>query len=127
MDDRPQLNLPSDEGLSIIGDQDIGDRFLAFARYGHSNGDLTNIKTWTDRRRPEGMLGNEDDLTGVAGSIAEPATSGLRNEKVVEIFHRWQLTARSQFTVGAQLIVDPSNAPTDDTLGVFSVRFRFDF
>jgi len=128
MDNRPQLNLPSDEGLSIIADQDIGDRFLAFARYGHSNGDLTNIKNMGQIGvGVRGLLGSEDDLTGLAGSIAEPETSGLRNEKVVEIFHRWQLTARSQFTVGAQLIVDPSNAPTDDTLGVFSVRFRFDF
>lgn len=128
MDDRPQLNLPSDEGISVIADQDIGDRVLAFARYGHSNGDLTNIKNMGQIGvGVRGLLGSEDDLTGLAGSIAEPATNGLRNEKVVEIFHRWQLTARSQFTVGAQLIVDPSNAPTDDTLGVFSVRFRVDF
>lgn len=128
MDDRPELNIPSDEGISVMADQDIGDRVMAFARYGHSNGDVTNIKNMGQLGvGVRGLLGSEDDLTGLAGSIAEPATSGSRNEKVVEIFHRWQLTARSQFTVGAQLIVDPSNAPDDDALGVFSVRFRFDF
>lgn len=128
MDNRPQLNLPSDQGLSIMADQDVGDRVLAFARYGHSNGDLTNIKNMGQIGvGVRGLLGSEDNLTGLAGSIAEPATSGLRNEKVIEIFHRWQLTMRTQFSIGAQLIVDPSNAPNDDTLGVFSARFRFDF
>lgn len=128
MDDRSLLNLPSDEGISIMADQDFGDRILAFARYGHSNGDVTNIKNMGQIGvGVRGLLGSPDDFTGLAGSIAEPAAAGSRNEKVVEIFHRWQLTMRTQFTVGAQLIVDPSNAPNDDTLGVFSARFRFDF
>ncbi|MBL8877345.1 MAG: carbohydrate porin [Phycisphaerae bacterium] len=128
MDDRPSLALPSDQGISLIADQDIGDRVIVFARYGHSDGDLTNIKNMGQIGGGiRGLLGSEDDLTGLAGSLAEPERAGWRNEKVVEVFHRWQLTARTQFTVGAQLIVDPSNAPQDDTIGVFSFRFRFDF
>lgn len=128
MDDRPLLGLPNDQGISVIADQDIGDRVIVFARYGHSDADLTNIKNMGQIGGGiRGLLGSEDDFTGLAGSLAEPGRAGWRNEKVVEVFHRWQLTARTQFTVGAQLIVDPSNAPDEDTIGVFSFRFRFDF
>lgn len=128
MDNRPELGLPSDQGISIIADQDIGDRVLVFARYGHSDAALTNIKNMGQIGvGVRGLLGSPDDFTGLGGSIAEPGSSSSRNEKVVEVFHRFQLTKRTQFTVGAQLIVDPSNSPDDDAIGVFSCRFRFDF
>jgi len=128
MDARPELNSPSDQGISIIADQDIGDRVLVFARYGHSDADITNIQNMGQVGvGVRGLLGSSDDFSGLAASYAQPPGSGARDEKVVEIFHRFQLTMRTQFTVGAQLILDPSNAPNDDALGVFSFRFRFDF
>lgn len=128
MNERPNLNLPSDQGFSLILDQDIGDRVLAFARYGHSDADLTNIKNMGQVGvGVRGLLGSEDDLTGLAASYAQPPGPGGRDEKVFEVFQRWQVTNRTQFTVGAQLILDPTNAPNDDALGVFSFRFRMDF
>jgi len=128
MDARPDLNSPSDQGISIIADQDIGERVLVFARYGHSDADITNIQNMGQVGvGVRGLLGSSDDFSGLAASYAEPPGQGARDEKVVEIFHRFQLTMRTQFTVGAQLILDPSNAPNDDALGVFSFRFRFDF
>lgn len=128
MDNRPLLALPSDQGISIIADQDIGDRWMAFARYGHSDATLTNIQNMGQIGvGVRGLLGSPDDFTGLGASYADPPGPGARAEKVVEVFHRWQLTMRTQFTIGAQLIVDPSNAPNDDALGVFSARFRFDF
>lgn len=128
MNERPERNLPSDQGFSIIADQDIGDRVLAFARYGHSDADLTNIKNMGQVGvGVRGLVGSTDDLTGLAASYAQPPGPGGRDEKVFEVFQRWQVTNRTQFTVGAQLILDPSNAPNDDALGVFSFRFRMDF
>mgnify|MGYP003835012195 FL=1 len=128
MDARPDLNSPSDQGISIIADQDIGERVLVFARYGHSDADITNIQNMGQVGvGVRGLLGSSDDFSGLAASYAEPPGQGARDEKVVEIFHRFQLTMRTQFTVGAQLILDPSNDPDDDALGVFSFRFRFDF
>ena len=41
-------------------------------------------------------------------------------------FHRFQVTEYTQLSDGAQAIIDPSNAPEKDVVGVFSVRLRID-
>lgn len=61
------------------------------------------------------------------GLPASAAAGGLPDEKVLEVFHRMQLTGRTQFTVGMQLIIDPSHAPGVSALGVFSARLRVTF
>lgn len=128
MDARSENNLPSDQGISVILEQDFGTDVLAFLRYGYSDANLTNIQNMVSGGvGVRGLLGSADNLTGLAASWAEPPGAGARDEKVVEVFQRWQLTKRTQFTLGAQLIVDPSNSPNDDALGVFSARFRIDF
>jgi hypothetical protein len=74
----------------------------------------------------KGLFGSAEDLTGLAFAWAAPPGDG-REEKVLEVFHRMQLTGRSQLTLGAQLIIDPSNDEDRDAVGVFSVRFRVNF
>jgi len=74
-----------------------------------------------------GLLGSPRNFAAAAFSCGGPSTDGLRDEKVVEMFHRWQLTRFTQFSVGGQLIVDPSNAPEDSAVGVFTARFRVEF
>ena len=73
-----------------------------------------------------GLFGVEDDLTGLAFGWAEPLAD-LPDEKVVELFHRFQISGRFQLTLGLQVIMDPSNAPERSALEVFSARFRVSF
>lgn len=129
MDQRDLLNLPSDNGYTFIIEQDFSDRFQIFARYGWANdGALTGIKSSGQFGMGyRGLLGNPLNLTGAAVGISEPANSTLRDETVVEVFHRFQLTDNSQFSVGIQGIFDPSNAPEDDALAVLTLRFRIAF
>jgi hypothetical protein len=127
VDDREVAMKPSDQGFTISCDQDIGESLLVFLRYGHADGDVTGI---TDSVQGgvgiEGILG-KDNMLGLAASWSSPVDDGKRDEKVFEVFQRFQITETSQFTIGAQMIIDPSNAPDDDVLGVFSARLRIAF
>jgi len=51
----------------------------------------------------------------------------VRDEKVVELFQRWQVTRHTQLSLSAQCVFDPANAPTRETIGVFSFRTRTSF
>lgn len=79
-----------------------------------------------DAHHLQGLFGSSSDLTGLAFAWAEPYEN-LRNENVLEAFHRFQLTGRVQFTLGMQLILDPSDAPDADAVGVFPARLRITF
>jgi hypothetical protein len=120
-------NDPSDGGITFIIDQKVGERLSLFARYGYAEGDLTNVKQSAQAGGGlKGLFGSSDDLTGLALGWTEP-TADLRDEKVLEVFHRLQLTGRTQLTFGIQWIIDPSNNPDIESLGVFSARLRLTF
>jgi porin len=128
MDGREELGLPSDSGVSVILNQDIGEQFLCFARYGYSEATLSNIQNSVQAGVGYRGLFGPDNLTGFAGSWGEPPTGGGRNETVFEIFQRIQLTAFSQLTVGGQVIIDPANSPWGaDVVGVLTARYRIAF
>lgn len=127
IDEREDARVPSDQGITLSFDQDIGEDVTAFLRYGHSDGEA--IRVADSVQGGVGIKGvfGKDHMLGLAAAWSQPADSDLRDEKVVEVFQRFQLTETMQFTVGAEAIFDPSNAPDDDVLGVFSARFRLSF
>jgi hypothetical protein len=127
MDSRGDTGQPADEGFSVIVDQTFGERITTFARYGYASGDLTGVKQSIQAGGAvTGLVGSSADLTGLAFAWSEPEAD-LDDEKVLEVFHRLQLTGRLQLTLGAEWIFDPSNAPDVDALGVLSARFRLSF
>ncbi|MFN0012657.1 MAG: carbohydrate porin [Phycisphaerales bacterium] len=127
IDARENAGRPSDEGFSISCDQDLGEILLVFARYGHADGDVTNVENSVQVGAGiKDVLGKEN-LLGIAAAWSEPSGSGRRDEKVIEVFQRFQVTEVVQATVGVEVIFDPSNAPGDDVVGVFSARLRISF
>jgi len=127
IDERDAAGKPSDEGITLSCDQDLGERFIVFARYGHADGGATGISDSV-----QGGVGIKDvlgkeNMLGVAAAWSSPEDTSKRDEKVIEVFQRFQVTETTQFTVGVETIFDPSNAPDDDVLGVFSVRLRVSF
>jgi hypothetical protein len=127
IDEREDAGRPSDQGFTISLDQDIGEMFTVFLRYGNADGDVTGITNSV-----QGGVGikdvlGKDNMLGLAGAWSEPKDDTKRDEKVFEVFQRFQITETSQFTIGAEVIFDPSNAPGDDVLGVFSARLRISF
>lgn len=127
IDEREDASKPSDDGFTLAMDQDLGERFLAFARYGHADGDATGISDSVQGGVGiKGVLGKENML-GIAAAWSKPKDDDKRDEKVFEVFQRFQVTESAQITVGAEVIFDPSNAPDDDVIGVFSARLRLSF
>ena len=128
MDARSNYSLPADYGFTFIADQNLGERLQVFARYSYSDGTLTNVRQSAQVGLGlSGLLGRKDDLTGVAFSLAVPRNEASRNEAVLEGFHRFQVSQNTQLSVGLQLIVNPGNAPDNDTAGVFYARLRTSF
>jgi porin len=128
MDERELINSPDDWGFTVILEQSLTDRLHVFARHGRADdGFITGLKRSAQGGLGyTGLLGSPDDLTAIAFGVTEPARDGS-DEKVVEAFHRFQLSAHTQFSVGCQVIFDPTNAPDDDALGVLTCRFRVAF
>ncbi len=127
VDSRAEANKPSDRGVTLSMDQDIGEQLTAFLRYGHADGDVTGVVNSVQGGVGIKNVLGKDNLLGLAAAWSEPKADGKRDEKVAEVFQRFQITETIQFTIGAQAIFDPSNAPDDDVLGVFSARLRFSF
>jgi porin len=128
MDARKNLGLPEDEGVTVIFNQNLGDRLQAFARYAYSDGTLTNVRQIAQAGLGlSGLIGRKDDLTGAAFSVNMPRSSASRTEAVLEVFHRFQVSNHNQFSLGLQLIANPGNATQSETAGVFYARWRISF
>jgi len=128
IDERSINGLPADSGLTVILDQNLGEHLQVFGRYSYSDGLITNVRQLAQTGLGlSGTPGRKDDLTGAAFSLAEPRLSTSRDEAVVEIFHRFQVSQYSQFSVGLQLIANPGNAPSAASEGIIYARFRASF
>jgi porin len=128
MAQRDRTNQPEDYGFTLIADQRLSENFQLFARYAYSDGTLTNIRHLAQTGLGlSGLGGRPDDLTGLAFSLAVPVRNTSRDETVLETFHRFQMTANSQLSVGLQLIANPGNAALNETAGVLYARVRVSF
>lgn len=128
IDARNKLNLPEDYGFTFIADQNLTKNLQIFARYSYSDGTLTNIRQSAQIGLGlGGLLGRKDDLTGAAFALTVPRNEVSRNETVLEVFHRFQVSQNTQISVGLQLIANPGNAPDNETAGAFYARLRTSF
>lgn len=125
--DRGPTVLPDDQGVNLIIDQALSERLSAFLRVGWADGDLTGITHTGQIGAAFAGLLDAQGLTGLAASIARFARSDRRDESTVELFHRFQLTPRSQLTLSTQAVANPADQPADDLIGVLAVRFRIAF
>lgn len=128
MDARSKYSLPEDYGFTFIADQNLTKNLQVFARYSYSDGMLTNVRQSAQIGLGlSGLLGRKDDLTGAAFALTAPRNEASRNETVLEVFHRFQVSRNTQLSVGLQLIANPGNAPDNETAGVFYARLRASF
>lgn len=119
-------NKPSDQGISISIDQELGPKAAIFLRTAYSDGAVTNVRQLYEGGFGfKGLTGIDNDYTGIALAYAAPPSG--RAETILEVFQRFQLALRTELTVGAQLIMNPGKAPNDEALGIFECRLRFSF
>ena len=115
-------------GVALSFDQELSNQTVGFLRYGYGDGDLTDTQQILSGgigiKRP---IGDNDDFAGIAAAWGSPSDRSLRDQWVMEGFYRLQLTPAIQVTADAQLIINPSNSPNKDAIGVFGVRMRVTF
>lgn len=115
---------PAGQGVTLSCDQDLGERWVVFGRYGWSDGELTNVRHSVQAGATCEDVFVKDGLLGIAAAWAAPTSRVGRDEKIIEVFQRFQVTEMVQFTIGVQGIFDPTNAPRDRALCVLSLRLR---
>jgi porin len=122
------FNSPSDDGVTLVAGQQLSNRLQVWGRYAHAGGETTNIRNlWQAGMGYGGLFGSPSNMTGLAASFAEPRSSASRDEKVVEVFQRIQLSRFTQFSAGFQMVFDPGNNPDDDQFELLYARLRHAF
>lgn len=128
MDARDVTGQPSDSGFTLIADQNLNADFQVFGRYSYSDATLTNVRQLGQVGAGfNGILGRDNDLTGLAVSLGVPRDGVSRNETAIEAFHRFQINRFNQISIGFQLIANPATAPESETAGLFYMRLRTAF
>ena len=117
--------IPSDQGITLVAGQELSDRFQVWARYAYAQGTTTNVRELAQAGLGyTGLFGSPSNMTGFAFSFAKPRSDQSREEKVIEVFERFQVSRFTQISVGAEAIFDPGNNPDVNVLGVFYARLR---
>jgi hypothetical protein len=89
---------------SMSFDQELGERYGAFFRYGYGDGRSTGVEEFASFGVvSRGFLGHRNDLVGVGLFWSDPEKV-KRDELGAEIFWRIQVTERIQFTPDVMLI-----------------------
>jgi porin len=116
---------PHDSGIDLSIDQHVGEHLIPFFRAGSGEGNINGVETMISAGAGwEGELLTESDVVGIGGMWGRPADHDLRDQYGGEVFYRLQVSPDNQLTVGYQLIINPSNQPGDDVVGVFEIRWR---
>jgi porin len=122
------FNSPSDEGVTFVAGQQLGNRLQVWGRYAYADGATTNVRSlWQAGVGYGGLFGSPSNMSGLAASYAEPRTSVSREEKVIEAFQRIQLSRFTQLSAGVQVVFDPGNNPDEDQVELLYVRLRHAF
>ncbi len=120
--------IPSDQGVTLVAGQQLSDRFQLWARYCYADATTTNIRQLVQGGLGySGLFGSPSNLTGLGVSYAQPRSATSRDESVLEVFQRLQVSRFIQLSAGAQAVFDPGNNPNEDLIGVFYARFRIAF
>lgn len=116
---------PHDTGFDISFDQHLSKHWIPFFRAGIGEGNINGIEAMVSTGVGwEGKLLTESDVIALGGAWGKPSDHDLDDQFTIEAFYRVQVSPDNQFTVGYQVIIDPSLQPEDDVVGVFEVRWR---
>lgn len=126
-DAREAANIPSGRGIALTLQQELGPNgdIVPFFRYSYGDGGATTVRqaiaVGLGLEKP---FDQNNDLIGIGFSWGEPSDSTLRDQYVLEIFYRVQVTPHTNLSPDIQVIFDPSENPAEDTIVVGSARLR---
>jgi porin len=104
-DKRRDLNIPSDQGISMTLQKNIKDKYLPFFRIDTNKGRASEFKRLLiSGIGISSLFGKAYGLLGAAIAYGVPTDHKHGDETIVELFYRIQLTPYSQLTPDIQLI-----------------------
>lgn len=116
------------EGFGISIDQQVGEHFVPFMRYGIASGDFARFEQYvsvgTALIKP---FGRKNDMFGVGVNWGSPTDDSLRDEWLIETFYRLQLTELLQISPDLQIMPQTSNPDVDGPVFVLGVRLKATF
>ncbi|MEM9658256.1 MAG: carbohydrate porin, partial [Planctomycetota bacterium] len=69
--------------------------------------------------------GWDDDRAGVGFIWGQPTERSLTDQYGLELFYRWQVTARMEFSTGVQWIIDPALTDARESVAIGGLRVRW--
>ncbi|WP_425398399.1 carbohydrate porin [Aeoliella sp.] len=119
---------PRGRGLALSFDQPLGDAYGAFFRFSQADGRRRALRKFVN----SGFVwlapgGWEDDRAGIGFIWGQPTDRRLSDQYGLELFYRWQATARMEFSTDVQWIIDPALTNARESLAVGGMRVRWTF
>ena len=119
---------PHDAGFDISIDQHVSPEWIPFLRAGVGEGNINGIEAMVSGGIGwQGKLITASDVVGFGGAWGKPSDHDLDDQYALETFYRLQVSGDNQFTLGYQVIINPSLQPDDDVVGVLELRWRITF
>ena len=75
----------------------------------------------------DNIFAQSDDRIGAGLTWAEPASSGLDDQKAIDMFYRVQVTPQVAISPTLQVVIDPVRNPNEDEIFTMGIRTRFAF
>lgn len=123
VDDREDVGLESSHGVAMAANWMFNDRWMPFARLGWSEGSAPIY----NESASLGLLREflyRSDVVGVSVNWGSPPDENLKNQTTWEAFWRFQFAQNLAITPSVQLLQNPAQNPVDDSVWVYSLRFR---
>ena len=116
--------MPSAHGIAIGANKTSADqRWMGFIRAGWSDG-VAPIYNETYTLGVLRKFRRNADLLGLAINWGDPPDDSLRSQTTGELFYRLQFAQNFAITPSIQLLKNPALNPVEDTVWVWSLRFR---
>ena len=127
VDDRKEANTEGGWGVAFSFSRMMSERWLPFVRAGYSDGGGALV----DRTVSAGLgyrINDRNDYVGLGANWGRPATESAadnsRDQYTFEAYYRLQVLPQLQIVPSVQLILDPADNPSIDSLWVPSLRVR---
>jgi porin len=126
-DSREEEGIPRGRGIALTLEQEFGEKgnIVPFLRYSYGDGGATAVRQILAMGIGlDEVLGQNHDIACLGLAWGRPYDSSLRDQYTIETFYRFHLTPHTHLTPDIQTIINPSRAPDQSTVWVFSLRFR---
>ena len=133
VDEREKAGVDDGWGAAVTAFQRFGN-LSAFARFGYADVDNNGLPSPTPARRSatvglavDGLVNGINDRLALSYTWADPADRTLKDQHAIDAFYRLPLTPEIEFGPTLQVVFDPVNHPSGDTVVVGGLRMRFVF